>query len=70
MAWFASRDRSGVHDLLTWQMIADPISIFIGSPSDLDGGILLDAVRIALLAAVLEYAVATQRTAHAETAST
>jgi len=35
--------------------------VFIGSPSDLNGGILLDAARIALLAAFLEYAVATQR---------
>ena len=42
-------------------MLANIIDVFIGSPSDLDGGILLDAVRIALLAAVLEYAVATQR---------
>ena len=32
-----------------------------GSPSDLDGGILLDAARIALLAAILEHAVASQR---------
>ena len=35
------------------------LAVFIGSPSDLDGGILLDAARIALLAAVLEHAVAT-----------
>ncbi|MGE0241679.1 MAG: hypothetical protein AB7F09_09855 [Parvibaculaceae bacterium] len=47
----------GAADLVTWQMLASPITIFIGSPSDLDGGILLDAVRICLLAAVLDHAV-------------
>ena len=68
--WFGATRWIGVHDLPTWQLIANVIDVFIGSPSDLDGGILLDAVRIALLAAVLEYAVATQRPVHAETAST
>ena len=53
----------GVDDLATWQVIANVLDVFIGSPSDLDGGILLDAARIALLAAILEYAVATQRRA-------
>ena len=60
-AWVGLTRTIGAHDLVTWQMLADIIDVFIGSPSDLDGGILLDAVRIALLAAVLEYAVATQR---------
>jgi hypothetical protein len=68
--WFGATRWIGAHDLPTWQLIANVIDVFIGSPSDLDGGILLDAVRIALLAAVLEYAVATQRTAHMETVST
>jgi hypothetical protein len=60
-AWVGLTRAIGAHDLVTWQMLGNIIDVFIGSPSDLDGGILLDAVRIALLAAVLEYAVATQR---------
>jgi hypothetical protein len=59
--WVGLTRAIGAHDLVTWQMLANIIDVFIGSPSDLDGGILLDAVRIALLAAVLEYSVATQR---------
>ena len=59
--WIGLTRAIGGHDLATWQMLASIIDVFIGSPSDLDGGILLDAMRIALLAAVLEYAVATQR---------
>jgi hypothetical protein len=61
--WYAATRTIGVDDLATWQVIADVLAVFIGSPSDLDGGILLDAARIALLAAVLEHAVASQRTA-------
>ncbi len=60
-AWVVLTRWIGAADLVTWQMIADPISIFIGSPSDLDGGILLDAIRICLLAAVLDYAVSSER---------
>lgn len=50
-----------VPNLDAWQVVFSVTAVFIGSPSDLNGGILLDAVRIALLAAVLEYAVASQR---------
>ena len=60
--WYAATRTIGVDDLETWQVIANVLTVFIGSPSDLDGGILLDAARIALLAAVLEHAVASQRT--------
>lgn len=60
--WYGATRTIGVDDLATWQVIANVLDVFIGSPSDLDGGILLDAARIALLAAVLEHAVATQRT--------
>lgn len=60
-AWVVLTRWIGAADLVTWQMMADPISIFIGSPSDLDGGILLDAIRICLLAAVLDHAVASQK---------
>ena len=68
--WLLATRAIGAHDLITWQLFADVISVFIGSPSDLDGGILLDAMRIALLAAVLEYAVASQRGAPAPAATT
>ncbi|TIM13866.1 MAG: hypothetical protein E5Y67_15425 [Mesorhizobium sp.] len=56
--WYGLTRLIGAHDLGTWQIFADAISLFIGSPSELDGGILLDPVRVALLAAVLETAVA------------
>jgi hypothetical protein len=59
--WYAATRTIGVDDLATWQVIVSVLAVFIGSPSDLDGGILLDAARIALLAAFLEYAVATER---------
>lgn len=59
--WYAATRTIGVDDLATWQVIVSALAVFIGSPSDLNGGILLDAARIALLAAFLEYAVATQR---------
>jgi hypothetical protein len=56
--WYGLTRSIGAHDLGTWQVFADVISLFFGSPSELDGGILLDPIRIALLAAVLETAVA------------
>jgi hypothetical protein len=61
--WYGATRTLGPYDLETWQPLSSLISLFIGSPSDLGGGILLDAARIALLAAVLEYAVSTQRRA-------
>ena len=57
--WYGLTRLIGAHDLGTWQVFAGAISLFIGSPSELDGGILLDAIRVTLLAAVLETAVAT-----------
>jgi len=57
--WYGLTRLIGAHDLRTWQVFADIISFFIGSPSELDGGVLLDPLRIALLAGVLETAVAT-----------
>lgn len=56
--WYGLTRLIGAHDFVTWQVFAGIIALFIGSPSDLDGGILLDPVRVALLAAVLETAVA------------
>ena len=42
--WYGLTRLIGAHDLGTWQIFADAISPFIGSPSEVDGGILLDAV--------------------------
>jgi hypothetical protein len=55
-AWVGATRLIGPHDLTTWQFLAAPIGLFLGSPSDLDGGILPDLLRICLLAAVLDYA--------------
>jgi hypothetical protein len=55
--WYGLTRLIGAHDLGTWQIFADVIGLFFGSPSELDGGILLDPIRVALLAAVLETAV-------------
>lgn len=60
-AWVGATRAIGAHDLLTWQMIADPLTLLLGSPSDLNGGILFDAIRICLLAAVLDYAISSGR---------
>jgi hypothetical protein len=46
----------GPYEIATWQRLGDVLEILVGSPTELDGGIILDAIRIALLAAVLEYA--------------
>lgn len=56
-SWIGLTRWIGAQDLTTWQLIAEPITLLIGSPSDLDGGIVLDAIRICLLAAVLDYAI-------------
>ncbi len=58
--WYAATRTLGVGDLASWQVVVDALSLFIGSPSDLNGGILLDALRITLLAAMLEHAVSRQ----------
>ncbi|MGI6854177.1 hypothetical protein [Mesorhizobium sp. 1B3] len=55
-AWVGATRLIGPHDLTTWQFLSSPITLFLGSPSDLDGGILLDVLRICLLAAVLDCA--------------
>ncbi len=68
--WYWATRTLGPYEIDTWQTLAGIMSIFIGNPSDIDGGILLDAVRIALLAAVLEHAVSTGRDAQAASAST
>ncbi len=59
--WYSTTHYLGPYDIEIWQRIASVLVIFIGSPSELDGGILLDATRIALLAAVLEYALVNRK---------
>jgi hypothetical protein len=56
-AWYGATRHLGPHDLETWQRIGDVLAVLVGSPTELDGGILFGPVRIALLAAMLEYAV-------------
>ncbi len=56
-AWYGATRHLGPHDLETWQRISDVLAVLVGSPTELDGGILFGPVRIALLAAMLEYAV-------------
>lgn len=59
-AWYGTTHWLGPFETDTWQVIASLLDLFIGSPSELNGGILLDAVRIALLAGVLEHAVSSE----------
>ncbi len=58
--WYAATRTLDVADLASWRLVFDAVSLFIGSPSDLNGGIVLDALRITLLAAMLEHAVSRQ----------
>lgn len=60
-AWIGLTRLIGPQDLATWQMLASPIALLLGGPSDIRGGILVDSLRICLLAAVMEKAVASQR---------
>lgn len=60
--WVGATRLIGAQELATWQLIGQPISLLIGSISDLDGGILLDPLRICLLAAVVERSVAARKT--------
>ncbi|YBV94638.1 hypothetical protein M1D80_01175 (plasmid) [Phyllobacteriaceae bacterium JZ32] len=66
--WYGLTRMLAPQDMDAWQAIFGVVSVFIGSPSDLDGGILLDALRIVLLAAMLEYAVSNRRAAEPVTA--
>ena len=57
-AWLGSARLIGPHELLAWQPIASAISVLLGPPAELAGGILVDPLRICLLAAVMECATA------------
>ncbi|KQT51638.1 hypothetical protein ASG47_01765 [Devosia sp. Leaf420] len=53
-AWYALTQIIGPHDLPLWQIIAQVISPFIGTPSDPGEGLLVTPIKICLLAATLE----------------
>ncbi|MGE8685543.1 MAG: hypothetical protein ACN6PJ_00320 [Achromobacter sp.] len=49
----------GAHDLYTWQMLGQVVSLLFGSPfRDSSTGLLIEPLRICFLAAVLESAFA------------
>jgi len=54
-AWYWTANLVGPHDFLTWQIISQAISLFLGSPSAPgDVGVLVIPIKICLLAAGLE----------------
>jgi hypothetical protein len=65
--WIGLSRLIGPHDLPTWQMLASPIGLLLGGPSDIRGGILVDTLRICLLAAVMEQAVGARLRREAKT---
>lgn len=56
--WIGLAHLIGPQELPAWQAIAGIIAFFLGGPSDIRGGILVDALRICLVAAVIEQAAA------------
>ncbi|WP_162950301.1 hypothetical protein [Rhizobium jaguaris] len=53
-AWYGVSRFIGPHDLPLWQMIAQAITLFFGSPSSPGDGVLVMPIKICLLAAALE----------------
>ncbi|MBN8953713.1 MULTISPECIES: hypothetical protein [unclassified Rhizobium] len=53
-AWYGTSRLIGVHDLPLWHMLAQAISLFLGSPSAPGDGVLVMPIKICLLAAALE----------------
>lgn len=53
-AWYGLTQNIGPHDLPVWQLIAQVISPFIGTPSEPGEGLLVTPIKICLLAATLE----------------
>lgn len=58
--WIGLTRLIGPLDLDSWQLIASAIAFLLGGPSEIRGGILVESLRICLLAAVMETAVAAQ----------
>jgi hypothetical protein len=52
--WYGLTQFIGPHDLPLWQIIAQAISPFIGTPSEPGEGLLVTPIKICLLAATLE----------------
>lgn len=53
-AWYGTARLIGPHDLPLWQIIAQAVSLFFGSPSAPGDGVLVMPIKICLLAAALE----------------
>lgn len=53
-AWYGLTQLIGPHELPLWQIIAQTISPFIGTPSDPGEGLLVTPIKVCLLAATLE----------------
>jgi len=53
-AWYGLTQLIGPHDLSLWQIIAQVISPFIGTPSEPGEGLLITPIKICLLASTLE----------------
>lgn len=53
-AWYGLTQLIGPHDLSLWQVIAQIISPFIGTPSEPGEGLFVTPIKICLLAATLE----------------
>lgn len=54
--WIGLAHLIGPQELPAWQALASIIAFFLGGPSDIRGGILVDALRICLVAAVVDQA--------------
>lgn len=54
--WIGLAHLIGPQELPAWQALASVIAFFLGGPSDIRGGILVEALRICLIAAVVEQA--------------
>jgi hypothetical protein len=57
-AWIGVTHLIGPHPLPLWQVLADGLSLLLGSPSGTTPGILVEPLRLCLIAAVLETAFA------------
>jgi len=56
--WIGLAHLIGPQELPAWQVLVSIIAFFLGGPSDIRGAILVDALRICLIAAVVEQAAA------------
>ena len=61
-AWYGITQLVGPHEFRLWQIIAQGISLFLGSPSAPGDGVLVMPIKICLLAAALEIGFAQGRT--------